>query len=119
MAAGHAVRETTGRDEDRLCVLGAAPMSGIANPGLIEQLDADVHARLAEPGRRGQPTQDIQGDGPLPGVRVATKDLYRVDGFETRAGSRLPAAVFAGPESAVVTRLRATGVSIIGNPAIA
>ena len=48
------------------------------------------------------------------GVPVAIKDLIRVDGFDTRAGSALPPEVFAGAEATCVTRLRAAGALILG-----
>ncbi len=51
---------------------------------------------------------------PLFGVLVGVKDLYNVDGLPTRAGSRLPAEAFAGPEAALVTRLKEAGALILG-----
>ena len=45
---------------------------------------------------------------------VGIKDIFHVDGFETRAGSRLPPAELAGEEAASVTRLRAAGALIVG-----
>lgn len=49
---------------------------------------------------------------------MGVKDLYRVDGLSTRAGSELPAELFAGPQSTVVTALRAAGARIIGKTAM-
>lgn len=51
---------------------------------------------------------------PLFGVPVGVKDIFRVDGFPTRAGSRLPAEVFAGAEAACVTALKRAGALILG-----
>lgn len=61
---------------------------------------------------------------PLAGALVAVKDLFHVEGFPTRAGSRLPAALFEdrsapgfpadGREAAVVTRLRRAGATVLG-----
>lgn len=51
---------------------------------------------------------------PLFGLVVGAKDLFRVDGYPTRAGSSLPPELFAGPESTVVTRLRNAGALILG-----
>jgi Asp-tRNA(Asn)/Glu-tRNA(Gln) amidotransferase A subunit family amidase len=48
------------------------------------------------------------------GVPIAVKDVFRVDGFPTRAGSRLPPEELAGPEAEVVTQLRAKGALILG-----
>ncbi len=51
---------------------------------------------------------------PLFGVLVGVKDIFRVDGFPTRAGSRLPADLFAGAEAESVTRLKQAGALILG-----
>ncbi len=51
---------------------------------------------------------------PLFGLPVGVKDIFHVDGLPTRAGSRLPAEVLAGPEAAAVTRLKAAGALILG-----
>ena len=56
--------------------------------------------------------------GPLRGIPVGVKDLYRVDDLPTQAGSRLPAQTFEGAESVVVSRLRAAGASILGKTAM-
>ncbi|WP_405744073.1 amidase [Streptomyces sp. NBC_01525] len=51
---------------------------------------------------------------PLYGVTVGVKDIIRVDGLPTRAGSVLPPGVLAGPQAAVVDRLVAAGALIAG-----
>ncbi len=51
---------------------------------------------------------------PLFGVAVGIKDIMRVDGLPTTAGSQLPPEVFQGPESACVSALRAAGALFIG-----
>ena len=51
---------------------------------------------------------------PLLGLLVGVKDIFRVAGFPTRAGSRLPAELFEGEEAASVTRLKETGALILG-----
>ncbi len=48
------------------------------------------------------------------GLLLGVKDVFRVDGFPTRAGSRLPAALFAGTEASSVTALRAAGALVVG-----
>lgn len=58
------------------------------------------------------------GRGPLASVPVGVKDLFRVDGLPTRAGSRLPPDLFAGPESMIIDRLRAAGAPIVGKTAM-
>lgn len=51
---------------------------------------------------------------PLFGLPVGIKDIIRVDGLPTRAGSQLPADVLYAPESAVVSQLKAAGALILG-----
>lgn len=48
------------------------------------------------------------------GIPAGVKDIIRVDGLPTRAGSRLPPALFDGNEATVVRRLRAAGALIVG-----
>src|SRR3989304_1645800 len=47
-------------------------------------------------------------------VVVGVKDIFRVDGFATRAGSRLPAEALAGEEAEAVRRLRHAGALVLG-----
>src|SRR5438093_1081801 len=54
---------------------------------------------------------------PLFGVPEGVKDIFHVDGFVTRAGSRLPPELFPGPEAASLTSLRQAGALIIGKTA--
>jgi Asp-tRNA(Asn)/Glu-tRNA(Gln) amidotransferase A subunit family amidase len=49
---------------------------------------------------------------------VGVKDLYRVDGLPTRAGSQLPAWVFDGDESMIVTTLKRAGAVVLGKTAM-
>ena len=51
---------------------------------------------------------------PLFGALVGVKDIFNVDSFPTRAGSTLPEALFAGPEAACVTALKAAGALVLG-----
>jgi Asp-tRNA(Asn)/Glu-tRNA(Gln) amidotransferase A subunit family amidase len=51
---------------------------------------------------------------PLFGVLVGIKDMFRVDGFPTQAGSKLPPEVFAGEEAISVTKLKQAGALILG-----
>jgi len=51
---------------------------------------------------------------PLFGVPVGVKDIFRVQGFPTRAGSKLPSAAFEGDEAKSVTRLKQAGALILG-----
>jgi Asp-tRNA(Asn)/Glu-tRNA(Gln) amidotransferase A subunit family amidase len=51
---------------------------------------------------------------PLFGIPVGVKDIFRVDGFQTRAGSKLPAVTFEGVEAESITRLKEAGALILG-----
>jgi Asp-tRNA(Asn)/Glu-tRNA(Gln) amidotransferase A subunit family amidase len=51
---------------------------------------------------------------PLFGVLVGVKDIFRVDGFPTRGGSKLPPEVLAGPQASCVTALQEAGALIVG-----
>ena len=51
---------------------------------------------------------------PLFGILVGVKDMIRVEGFPTGAGSQLPPEVLQGPEAECVTRLRQAGALILG-----
>ncbi len=57
---------------------------------------------------------DPQDRPPLFGILVGIKDIINVDGFETRAGSRLPPDAFAGDQASVVSHLRRAGAIILG-----
>ena len=90
----------------------------------IDAEDPQIQAFVPEPTRRRRLTADAQAllerfpdpsaRPPLFGLLVGVKDIFRVDGFPTQAGSRLPARLFAGAESAVVTRLKENGALIAG-----
>lgn len=51
---------------------------------------------------------------PMFGVPVGVKDIFHVDGFETRAGSSVPPAVLAGDEASVVSSLLGAGALVLG-----
>lgn len=95
----------------------------------VEQRDPVIQSFLPEPHRRQRLLAEVealnqafpeairkQDDArpPLFGVPVGIKDLFHVDGFETRAGGRLPAELFSGAEASIVTRLRNKGALIFG-----
>ena len=48
------------------------------------------------------------------GLPVGIKDIYRIDGYETRCGSRLPPSLFEGPQASSVTRLLDAGAVPMG-----
>ncbi|UCG23018.1 MAG: amidase [Chloroflexota bacterium] len=51
---------------------------------------------------------------PLFGLPFGIKDIFRVDGFDTHAGSDLPPKTFAGREARAVTILKSAGALILG-----
>lgn len=65
---------------------------------------AALHARFPDPASRP----------PLYGIPIGVKDVFRVDGFPTQAGSQLPPELFAGPEASSITLLRTAGALILG-----
>ncbi len=90
----------------------------------IEEFDPEIQALLPEPGRRerllreAESLQNIypnpKSRPPLYGALVGIKDVYRVDGFSTRANSRLDPEEFAGPEADCVRLLRQAGALVLG-----
>jgi len=90
----------------------------------IDAFDPDIQAFVSEPNRRERLLQeadallarfpDPASRPPLFGVLVGVKDIFRVNGFPTQAGSLLPADLFAGEEAECVTRLKQAGALIAG-----
>jgi len=90
----------------------------------IDAEDSVIQALLPEPARRERLTReagvlldrfpDPAQRPPLFGLLVGVKDFFRVDGFPTKAGSKLPAELFEGVESDVVTRLKQKGALVAG-----
>lgn len=91
---------------------------------LFSAREPSVQAFLPEPGRFGRLRReaeallarypDARGRPPLFGVLAGVKDIFHVDGFATRAGSRLPPEALPGPEAESVRRLRNAGALILG-----
>ncbi len=90
----------------------------------LDAVDGQIHAFLPEPDRRARLIRDAQAllerypspenRPPLYGIPIGVKDMFRVEGFPTRAGSQLPAELFDGAEAASVTRLKQAGAIILG-----
>ena len=77
--------------------------------------EADRFERLRRDARRLQEQYpDPETRPPLFGAPVGVKDIFHVRGFDTVAGSRLPAETLKGPEAAVVTALKQAGALILG-----
>ncbi len=100
-------------------------------PDLLERLEArcdeaepQIHALVPEAGRferLRREARELLRRFPEPGARpplfglpVGVKDIFRVEGLPTRAGSRLPPAEFEGAEAAAVSALRAAGALVLG-----
>lgn len=90
----------------------------------LEEVEPHVQAFVPEPGRRERLLAEAAAlearwpdptwRPPLFGVGLGVKDVFRVDGSATRAGSELPAELFAGEEALAVTVLREAGALVVG-----
>ncbi len=90
----------------------------------FEEREASVQAFLPEDGRFARLRADYKAlearypdradRPPLFGLPVGVKDIFRADGFETHAGSRLPADRLAGQQAACVTHMVDAGALILG-----
>ncbi len=88
------------------------------------QREAEIRAFLPEPGRfarlaREYEQMQVQFASqdrlpPLIGLLLGVKDIFRVDGFATQAGSQLPSEVLDGAEAWCVTQLKQAGCLILG-----
>ena len=91
---------------------------------LISRREPEVLALLPEEGRFERLRREAaellarypvpKDRPPLFGVPVGVKDIFRVDGFLTRAGCQLPPELFAGPQASCVTALRSAGALVLG-----
>lgn len=90
----------------------------------IDDVDQVIRAFVAEPARRNrlevearstkERWADQRNKPALYGVPVGIKDIVRVEGLPTRAGSAVPPEALAGKQAAVVDRLRAAGALVAG-----
>ncbi len=80
--------------------------------------DEDLHAFLPDAAHRTRtraaPSDRGRHEQVLCGVPFGVKDVIRVDGLPTRAGSALPAELLAGPQASVVDRLTEAGAVVAG-----
>lgn len=91
---------------------------------LIDHNNPHLHCFISEENRRWRIRNDaeellkkypeIDHRPALFGLAVGVKDIYRVDGFATACGSRLPTELFEGVESKIVSDLKEAGAVIIG-----
>lgn len=101
------LEEVISRLEKRFDEVEPAVQAFLPEPGRFERLRREA-AALAE--RFAQPDERP----PLFGALVGVKDIFRVDGFLTRAGSQGPPEALAGAEAKVVTRMREAGALMVG-----
>jgi Asp-tRNA(Asn)/Glu-tRNA(Gln) amidotransferase A subunit family amidase len=90
----------------------------------IDCLEPAVHALLPEANRKERllaEAEELRARFPMPeqrpplyGIPVGVKDIIHVDGFPTKAGSRVPAEVLAGEQAQCITKLREAGALILG-----
>lgn len=90
----------------------------------IDAVEPHIHALIPESGRRHRLLKEASTllttypdplqRPPLFGIPVGIKDIFRVDGFVTACGSKLPAHLFDGPEASVVAQLKNAGALILG-----
>jgi Asp-tRNA(Asn)/Glu-tRNA(Gln) amidotransferase A subunit family amidase len=90
----------------------------------FDETEPSIHAFLDEDGRWDRldaAASDLErrhpDDGTRPalfGIPVGVKDIFHVEGFETRAGSDVPSEALDGPEAAAVTALKEAGALVLG-----
>jgi Asp-tRNA(Asn)/Glu-tRNA(Gln) amidotransferase A subunit family amidase len=91
---------------------------------LFEEREPELLAFLPEPGRFERLRREAgalaarypraAGRPPLFGIALGVKDIFHLDGWPTRAGSRLPPAELGGPEAASARTLRQAGALVLG-----
>jgi Asp-tRNA(Asn)/Glu-tRNA(Gln) amidotransferase A subunit family amidase len=90
----------------------------------FEAWEPSIHAFLPEDGRFDRLRRDarrlvdrypdLDHRPPLFGLLAGVKDIFHLDGYDTRAGSRLPPAALQGAEGECVARLKRAGALILG-----
>ena len=91
----------------------------------VEETAPVLRAFAPEPGRAARVRAEVAAlrarfpdpsgsRPPLFGALLGVKDIIAADGLPTRAGSALPADVFAMSEAAAVSRLRRAGAIVLG-----
>lgn len=105
---------------------GALPLGEYLRRALdrADSVEPEILSLLPEPGRRERllrEAAELERRWPEPasrpslyGILLGVKDLFAADGFQTRAGSRLPPELFAMAEGLVVSSLRKAGALVLG-----
>lgn len=113
------------------CLVGTLREGSLPLPEYVDRLEAHFNARepeveafvpeadrfrrlRREARRLAERYPEPEMRPPLFGVPLGVKDIFHVEGFETRAGSDLPPAQLEGAEAPVVSALKKAGVLIMG-----
>lgn len=90
----------------------------------IDAYEDGVKALLTEPGRRERLMREakaLEERWPIPkerpllyGVLLGVKDIFALDGFDTKAGSKLSPSLFKMQEGPVIKALKAQGALVLG-----
>ena len=84
----------------------------------IHEKEQTIHALLPEEDFKkrviGEYTASKDAALPLHGILVGVKDIFRVNGFPTKAGSRLPARIFEGRQASCIDWLKQAGAIVLG-----
>ena len=88
---------------------------------LVEETEPQLRALVPEADRRRRLVEELQSapEGPLRHLLVGVKDIFHARGLPTRAGTALPARLFApedgsGEDAGCVAALRAAGAVVLG-----
>ena len=95
-----------------------------SSSNLTEDSDKNIQALLPEKNRldrliaEGKSLKkqfpEKNGRPPFYGVLFGVKDIINVDGFPTKAGSKLPPHLFEGLEAPIVEKIKKTGGIVLG-----
>lgn len=83
----------------------------------IEKNDTKIKSFLSEPSKFDRLIFELSQkdkNQPFYGIPIGIKDLFVVDGFETKCGSFLPSELFLGEEAEIVKLLKSKGFLIAG-----
>lgn len=84
-----------------------AVLAFLPEEGRFERLRAEAQALAAQyPDPASRPE--------LYGLLIGVKDIFHVDGFTTRAGSKVPPEILQGQQAESVTRLKQAGALVMG-----
>jgi Asp-tRNA(Asn)/Glu-tRNA(Gln) amidotransferase A subunit family amidase len=102
--------------KDMTRITSTAELSKLCD--FIDKKEQTIHALLPEQDFKkrllGEYAASKDAALPLHGILVGVKDIFRVNGFPTKAGSRLPASVFEGNQASSIDRLKQAGAIVLG-----